>query len=103
MKKASLLPTPLRLKVLDHPPQDAGAGVRIRQLDMLVRVMADAAAATDEDHADIGDVDHRHAVMPGSALQLEHAKAFGSDCVCDLRLQPGRAGRGAVLMGDIDL
>ena len=41
---------------------------------MLVGVMADAAAAADEDHAGIGDIDHGHAVMAGAARQLEYGK-----------------------------
>ena len=70
---------------------------------MLGRVMADAAAAAHEDHADIGDVDHRHAVMPCPARQFEHAITFGGDRFRDLRFQPGRAGHGAVLVGDVEL
>ena len=64
-------------------------------LDMLVRMVADAAAAAHEDHADVGDVDHRHAVMPGTARQLEHADSLRRDRLRHLRLQPGRARHGA--------
>ena len=65
--------------------------------------MADAAAASHEHHADIGDVDHRHAVMPCPARQLEHAIALAGNGLRDLALQPRRAGHGAVLVGDVDL
>ena len=70
---------------------------------MLVGVMADAAAAADEHHGDVGDVDHGHAVMPGPARQLEYRKTFRRDRLRDLGLQPGRARRGAVLVGDVEL
>src|SRR3954454_7239870 len=88
-----------RPKILDQPQQDPRAGVSIGELDMLVGVMADAAATTDEDHADVGNVDHGHAVMPGPARQLEHGKTLRLDRLRDLLLEPGRAGRGAVLVG----
>ena len=65
--------------------------------------MADAAAAADEDHADIGDVDHGHAVVAGAARQLERRKTLGSNGLRDLRLQPGGTGHGAVLVGDVEL
>src|SRR4030088_2337141 len=70
---------------------------------MLVRMMADAAAASHEHHGDVGDVDHRHAVVPGPARQFEHAKTLGGNGVRHLALEPRRAWYGAVLMGDIDL
>ena len=92
-----------RCKILDQPQQHARAGVGIGELDMLVGMMADAAAAAHEHHRDIGDVDHRHAVMPRPARQFEHAKTFCRDGFGDLRLQPGRAGHGAVFVGDVDL
>src|SRR3954464_16027342 len=92
-----------RPKILDQPQQHPRARVGIGELDMLVRVMADAAAAADEDHADIGNVDHGHAVMPGPARQLEHGKTFGFDRLRDLLLEPRCAGRGAVLVGDVEL
>src|SRR5437879_4097666 len=72
------LPFP-RPEILDHPEQHARAGIGVGELDMLIRMMADTAAAADEDHADIGDIDHRHAVVPCSARQLENRKAFHSD------------------------
>src|SRR5882762_6572195 len=92
-----------RLEILDQPQQHARAGSGIGQFDMFVRVMADAAAAAHEDHADIGDVDHRHAVMPCPARQFEDTKAFGRDGVGELRLQPWRAWRCAVFVGDVEL
>ena len=92
-----------RPKILDQPQQHPRAGVGIGGLDMLVRMMADAAAAAHEHHGDIGDVDHRHAVMPCPARQLEDAKTFCRDGFGHLDLQPGRAGHGAVFMGDVDL
>jgi len=52
---------------------------------MFVRMMADAAAATHEDHADIGNVDHRHAVVPRPARQLECAQALLGNGVRNLR------------------
>src|SRR5438270_1196465 len=61
-----------RADILDQPQQHARAGVGVGELDMLIGMVADAAAAAHEDHADIGDVDHRHAVMPRPARQLEH-------------------------------
>ena len=68
-----------RTKILDQPQQHARAGIGIGEVDMLVRMMADAAAAAHEDHRDVGDVDHRHAVMPGPARQFEDAIALAGD------------------------
>ena len=90
-------------EIFDQPQQHARAGIDIRQFDMLVRMVADAATASHEQHGDIGDVDHRHAVMAGPARQFEHAVAFRRDGVCHLRLQPGRARHGAVFMGHVEL
>ena len=70
-----------RRKILDQPQQHARAGIGVGDVDMLVGMMADAAAAAHEQHADIGDVDHRHAVMPCPARQFERAKAFRRDGV----------------------
>ena len=70
---------------------------------MLGGIVADAAAAAHEDHADIGDVDHRHAVMAGAAWQFMDLKTFGGDGLGHLPLQPRRARHGAVLVGDVDL
>jgi hypothetical protein len=53
-----------RTKIFNQPQQHTRAGVGIRKFDMLAGMVADAAAASHEDHADLGDVDHRHAVMP---------------------------------------
>ena len=54
---------------------------------MLVGMVADAAAAAHEHHADIGDVDHRHAVMPCPARQFEHAKTFARRPLRDIWLR----------------
>src|SRR5258708_4252428 len=76
-----------RPEILDQPQQHARAGVGIGHIDMLVGMMADAAPAADEHHGDIGDVDHRHAVMACPARQFEHAKALGGDGGGDLALE----------------
>src|SRR3954468_15241211 len=68
-----------RPEILDQPQQHPGAGIDIGDIDMLVRMMADAAAAAHEQHGDVGYVDHRHAIMPCPARQLEHATVFASD------------------------
>ena len=68
-----------RTKILDQPQQHARAGLDIRYLDVLGRMMADAAAATHEQHGDVGNVDHGHAVMPGPARQFEYAMPFRRD------------------------
>ena len=64
-------------KILDHPQQHASASIGVGKLDMLVGVMADAAATANEDHADVRDVDHRHTVVPCPARQSEYGKAHG--------------------------
>ena len=74
MGGATFFPWP---EILDQPQQHARAGIGVVRLDMLGRVMADAATAAHEQHGDVGDVDHRHAVMPRPARQFEHAIAFG--------------------------
>ena len=93
----------LRPEILDQPQQHARAGVGIGGLDMLGRIMADAAAAAHEQHGDVSDVDHRHAVMPCPARQFEHAISFRGNGFRHLRFQPWRAGHGAVFVGDVDL
>src|ERR1700759_5671963 len=75
-------------KILDHPQQHPRPRIRIRELNMLVGVMADAAAAGDQDHSHIGDVDHGHAVMASSAREFEWRNAFGGDGVGYLGLEP---------------
>src|ERR1700736_5587371 len=92
-----------RPEILDQPEQYARAGVGVGEFDMLVGVVADTTAAAHEDHADIGDVDHRHAVMARAARQFEHAKTFARNGLRDLGSQPRRAWHGAVLMGDVEL
>ena len=82
----------LRSKILDQPQQHARAGIGVGEFDMLVGMMADAAAAAHEHHADIGDVDHRHAVMPCPARQFEHAKTLRRNGFRHLALQPGAQG-----------
>src|ERR1700733_8158695 len=62
----------VRAEVFDQPQQHARAGIGVGDLDMLVGMVADAAAAAHEHHRDIGDIDHRHAVMTGPAWQFEH-------------------------------
>ena len=91
------------MKFLDQPQQHAGAGIGVVHFDMLGGVVADAATAAHEHHADIGDVDHRHAVMARAARQFIYPKTFGGDGLGHLRLQPRRARHGAVFVGDIDL
>jgi hypothetical protein len=54
-------------------------------------------------HADIGDIDRRNTVVPCSARQFEHTKAFAADGIRNLGLQPRRAGRRSILVGDVDL
>jgi hypothetical protein len=92
-----------RPKILDQPQQNARAGLDIGRLDVFVRMMADAAAAAHEQHGDVGNIDHGHAVMPGPARQFEHAMTFRRDGRRQLAPEPRRAGYGAVLVGDIDL
>src|SRR4051794_25297412 len=70
---------------------------------MLVRMMADASATSHEHHGDIGDVDHRHAVMSRSARQLGKTKTLAGNSLRDLVLEPRRARRGAILVGNIEL
>src|SRR3977135_3046371 len=50
-------------KTFDQPQQHPRPGVGVGQFDMLVRMMADAAAATHEQHCDVVDVDHRPDVV----------------------------------------
>ena len=88
-----------RPEILDQPQQHPRAGVDIGEFDMFVGVMADAAAAAHENHADIGDIDHGHAIMPCPARQFEHAKALTRNCFRQLGLEPRRARHGAVLVG----
>jgi len=45
--------------------------------------MADAAAAADEDHGDIGDVDHGHAVVRRSAANTAKPSAAMASATCD--------------------
>src|SRR3954469_17711382 len=87
-----------RPEILDQPQQHPDAGIGIGDIDVLVRMMADAAAAAHEQHGDIGGVNHRHAVMPRPTGQLEHAKSFLRNGFRYLRLQPWRAGHGAVFV-----
>ena len=65
--------------------------------------MADAAAAAHEQHGDVGNIDHGHAVMPRPARQFEHGIGFGRNRFRHLRFQPWRAGHSAVFVGDVDL
>ena len=92
-----------RPEIFDQPQQHARGGVGIGRIDMLVRMVADAATASHEQHADVGDVDHRHAVMAGAARQFEHGIAFRRDGCRHLRLQPRRARHGAVFVRHVDL
>jgi hypothetical protein len=65
--------------------------------------ISDAATAAHEQHRNIGDVDHRHAVVARSAWQLERAKPLRRDGLRHLAIQPWRALHAAVFAGDIDL
>ncbi len=62
--------------------------------DRFQRVVADAALAADEQHADVGEVDHRHPVVARAGRQPAHRQPFGLDrppiCSCSQR----RAGGG---------
>src|SRR5580658_1042071 len=87
-----------RTEVLDQPQQYPRTGVDVGRLDMLVRMMADAATAAHEHHADIGKVDHGHAVMPGPARQFEHAIALAGNGLRYLAPEPWRAGHGTVFV-----
>ena len=92
-----------RSKIFDEPQQHPRAGIRIRQIDMLVGMMADAASAAHENHRHIGDIDHRHAVVARAAWQFEHAVAFRGDRRRHLLFQPWCAGHGAVFMGHVEV
>src|SRR3984893_18549894 len=85
-----------RPAILSHAELYARACVGVGEFDMLVGVVADTAAATHEDHADIGDVDHRHAVMARAARQFEHTKTLPRNGLRDFGSQPRRAWHGAV-------
>src|SRR5450755_1891244 len=92
-----------RTKILDQPQQYPRAGIDVGGFDMLVGMMADAAAAPHEHHGDIGDVDHRHAVVPRPARQFEHTITLPCNGLRHLALEPGSARHGAVLVGDVEL
>src|SRR5712691_8195964 len=66
-------------------------------------MMADPAAAAHEHHRHVRDVDHRHPVMAGAAREFEDAIALARDGIRHLPSEPGRAGHGAIVVGDIDL
>src|SRR5689334_17541304 len=70
---------------------------------MFARMMADAATASHEDHADVGDVDHSHPVMPGAAWQFDDTTALSCNRVGNLALQPVGAGHRAILVRDVQL
>src|SRR5258705_2373011 len=63
-------------EVLDQPQQNLCARAGIGDIDMLVRMVADPAAASHEQHRHVGDVDHRHAVVTGPAWQFKHPMAL---------------------------
>ncbi len=73
------------MKILDDIEQNPCASFGIDGRDRLVWVVADAAGATDEDHADIGHRRHRRGIVAGTARQLEDtslpARDGGSDLV----------------------
>src|SRR5450631_1505078 len=92
-----------RTEIPDQPQQYPRAGIDVGGFDMLVGMMADAAAAPHEHHGDIGDVDHRHAVVPCPARQFEHTMTLPCNGLRHLALEPGSARHGAVLVGDVEL
>ena len=63
-------------KCEDEAREHARAGGDVGERDRLGRIVADAAVAADEQHADRRDVDDRHAVVAGARRQVMHAHAF---------------------------
>ena len=64
--------------------------------------MADAALAAHEQHADIGQIDERHAIVTGSAREFAHRQSLRGNRLADLFHQPRRAGGRLAFVRGVD-
>src|SRR5262245_58994288 len=95
----------LGFEIAQDVEENARAEVGVLDGHGLGRVMAHTAvAAAHEQHADVGHVGYRHAVMPGAARKIAWLDAFGPDLLGDVFHDPGctRTRMGIVLRCDHD-
>src|SRR5216684_1156363 len=90
-------------EVFDKAQEYLRAGVHVLERDRFRRVMADAALAAHEQHADIGQIDERHAIVTGSAREFAHRQSLRGNRSADLFHQPRRAGGRLAFVRGVDL
>src|SRR5881628_1102944 len=82
----------LGFEIAQDVKENAGAQICVLDGHGFGWVMADAAvAAAYEQHADVGHVAYRHAVVPRAAGQIARLDALGADLISDVFHDPGRA------------
>src|SRR3954463_2898266 len=92
-----------RLKVLDEVEQRARRNAGVLARDRLARVVADAAAATHEEHRDVGDGAHRLAVVAGARRPAGYGHTLALDGALELPHEPRGARGDAELLNQLKL
>src|ERR1700682_1309493 len=90
-------------EVFDEAQEYSRAGVNVLERDRFRRVMADATLAAYEQHADIGQIEERHAIVTGSAREFAHRQSLRGNRLADLFHQPWRTGGRLSFVRGVDL